>query len=99
MLMQSFLHLFTFFFLFQYIHKVVELTPGLVGIKFLKSGKIFKLEENAQQVLRDAGITKGWKIVRIDSQNFSKNLLLNKIKGSENYEIELIKHVWVNTRL
>jgi hypothetical protein len=68
----------------------VELKPGKLGI-VIESGKICEVQEDAQQSLLDAKITEGWKMITIDSKPFSKELLIQKIKGTKNYTLELIQ--------
>ena len=55
--------------------KLVTLKPGAVGIKFGDNGKITGFTSKAQQALYDAGINQDWKIVKIDSEKITKEII------------------------
>ena len=75
---------------FGKIDKTVVLYPGVVGIGYNRKGVIYNIYENAQKPIHDAGISNGdWKIVSIDSEEFTEKLLIEKIKGSQPYKIKL----------
>ena len=78
-------------FIFEdFQNKIVQLEPGTVGIKFRDDGQITSFTEKAQQSLRDAGVDENWKIIKVGSEKFTKKLLIQKARESENYTIEFV---------
>ena len=67
------------------------MNPGTVGIEVDTDGQITGFtEEPLQQALVDAGVNKNWKLVKIDSEKYTKQLLKEKADGSENYKMEFV---------
>ena len=74
----------------------MELKPGYIGIKWcFHDGKIVDILDDAQKTLHAAEICYGSKIIKIDSEDFSKELLISKQQGSKNYKIEVLVPVIV----
>ena len=64
--------------------------PGTVGIKFQDDGQITSFTDKAQQALSDAGVDENWKIIKVGSKKFTKKLLIQNARGSENYTMEFV---------
>jgi len=75
---------------------LIDLQPGYIGVDVLKHnghiGKIFNSAHrlSAQKALIDAKVRKGCKIIKIDSEDYSIELLREKKNGSRNYQIEVV---------
>jgi hypothetical protein len=74
----------------------VQLKPGKLGLDIKRDGTVIKVKNGAQQTLFDAGIAQYYKIIKIDSDDFSPALLSEKAKGLKNYEIEFsVTYIYV----
>lgn len=72
----------------------IILEPGPNGIELvtdeLHNGQILDVKVTAQECLHDAGITKGYKIIKIDGEIYSHELLKRKKSGKHSYSIEVV---------
>jgi len=68
--------------------KSVQIEPGYIGIHIRKNGTIQNIEPDVQESLQIAGINVNWIMAKIDNKKFSKKLLLQMAKGTENYQIK-----------
>ena len=66
------------------------MNPGRVGITISDDGQIVTVDKDAQQSLKDAGISTGgnWKITKV-CQVYTKHLLNTYINGDKNYILQL----------
>jgi hypothetical protein len=76
------------------IHKTVVLFPGTLGIQFVtnepgRNGLIIKVNDTAQESFREAGITKGCTIIKLDDEDYSHDLLQFKKHGEDIYCMEI----------
>jgi len=76
------------------IHKTVVLFPGTLGIQFVinepgRNGLIIKVNDTAQESFREAGITKGCTIIKLDDEDYSHDLLQFKKRGEDIYCMEI----------
>jgi hypothetical protein len=66
------------------------LKPGTIGIKFCPNGQVTGLTKKAQQALHAGEVNQHWKIIKIDSEKFTKDILMKKASGSKDYTIEFV---------
>ena len=70
--------------------KLVQLKPGKVRFKFGHNGQVSEFTKKAQRSLYIAGVNQNWKIEKIDSEKFTKDLLIKKASGSKHYTMEFV---------
>ena len=66
----------------------MQLKPGIIGIKFRDDGQVTGFDGKSQKALYTSGVNQNWKIVKIDSEMFTKKLLIKKAGGSKPYTVE-----------
>jgi hypothetical protein len=76
------------------IHKTIVLEPGQLGIEFVtnepeRNGLILKVKDNAQASFHEEGITKGCKIIKLDEEEYTHDLLKIKKGGNDCYCMEI----------
>merc|ERR1712034_270992 len=65
----------------------------VIGIRFHNNGQVTGITEEAQKALYDSGVDQNWKMVKIDSEKFTPELLMKTAFGKRNYTIEFTYHV------
>ena len=69
----------------------MTLKSGYVGISYSDDGRINKVEDDAQQSLKDAGISTdgNWRITKVGNKVYTKQLFRNNVNGGEDYILQL----------